>query len=116
VKVVSGEGLEEQMRRTKYAVVKAWPRLRAMFIDFFPPDSGLVHIRARIKDVPGSLKKLTEVIGAQVNLNALDELHHDEVSGVWNAYGELMIGKLEDLVARARQLDTVADFEATPLN
>ena len=116
VKVVSSEGSEEQVRRTKYAVVKAWPRIRTMFIDFFPPDSGLVHIRARIKDVPGSLKGLTEVIGAQVNLNALDELHHDEVSGVWNAYGELVIGELEDLVTRAKQLDTVADFEATKLN
>ncbi len=116
VRVVSDEASEEQVRRAKYAVVKAWPRIRTMFIDFFPPDSGLVHIMARIKDVPGSLKKLTEVIGAQVNLNALDELHHDEVSGVWNAYGELVIGEIEDLVARARQLDTVAVFEATQLN
>jgi len=82
VRVVSSEAAEAQVRRAKHAVLKAWPRIRAMFIDFFPPDSGLVHIKARIKDVPGSLKKLTEVIGAQVNLNALDELHHDEVSGV----------------------------------
>ncbi len=116
VRVVSGEAAEAQVRRAKHAVVKAWPRIRAMFIDFFPPDSGLVHIRARIKDIPGSLKKLTEVIGAQVNLNALDELHHDEVSGVWNAYGELVIGELGDLVERAKQLDTVTDFEATQLD
>jgi hypothetical protein len=116
VRVVSDEPAEAQVKRAKYAVVKAWPRIRAMFIDFFPPDSGLVHISARIKDVPGSLKTLTEVIGAQVNLNALDELHHDEVSGVWNAYGELVMGELGDLVAKARQLDTVAEFEATQLN
>jgi hypothetical protein len=116
VRVVSSEVAEAQVKRAKYAVVKAWPRIRTLFIDFFPPDSGLVHIKARIKDVPGSLKKLTEVIGTQVNLNALDELHHDEVSGVWNAYGELVIGELGDLIIKAKQLDTVVDFEATQLN
>ncbi|MBN2336149.1 hypothetical protein JXL21_11365 [Candidatus Bathyarchaeota archaeon] len=116
VKVVSHEAAEARVKRAKYAVIKAWPRIRAIFVDFFPPDSGLVHIRARIRDVPGSLTKLTGAIGAQINLNALDELHHDEVSGVWNAYGVLVIGDVEDLVARAGKLDTVTDFEATPLS
>jgi hypothetical protein len=112
VKVVSDIPIGAQFKRGKYAVIKAWPRINAVFIDFFPAESNLVRITARIKDEPGSLYKLSEAIGANVNLNAIDELHHDEVSGVWNAYGVLVLGDLDDLVSRARKLDTVVKFQA----
>ena len=96
--------------RSGYAVLKAWPRIRAIFIDFFTPDTKLVHITAKIKDIPGSLYRLTEMVGSQVNMNAIDELHHDEQSGVWNAYGEIKMGELEELKEKAGKLSNIDKF------
>ncbi|MCW4048131.1 MAG: hypothetical protein NWE89_00190 [Candidatus Bathyarchaeota archaeon] len=116
VMVTSDSAAEAQIKRAKYAVIKAWPRIRAIFMDFHPPETRLVHIKALIKDVPGSLTNITETIGTQVNLNALDELHHDELSTEWNGYGELVVGDVEELIARAEALDTVISFEAKLLS
>lgn len=113
--IVSKDPSEKAITRTKYAIIKAWPRLRAIFVDFFPPEIKLVNIQAKIKDVPGSLYKLTEVIGSQINLNAVDELHHDEGSGLWNAYGELVVGTLKQLNEKASELDCVVTFKAEAL-
>lgn len=98
--------------RSKYAVIKAWPRIRAIFIDFFGSESNLIHISAKIKDEPASLFKLTEIIGAQVNLNAVGELHHDAESGVWNAYGALVMGDVDGLIEKALSYDNIITFEA----
>ena len=115
VKLVSSLPAESLIKRARYAVIKAWPRIRALFIDFYPPESNLTHLNALIKDVPGSLTMLTETIGTQVNLNAIDELHHDETSSEWNAYGELVVGDVEELVAKTKTLDTVLNFNAQVL-
>lgn len=104
-----------QIKRSKYAVLKAWPRLRAIFIDFFTSDTKLVHVSAKIKDVPGSLHSLTEMIGTQVNLNTIDELHHDQKSGLWNAYGEIMMGDIGQLEDKAAQLSNILEFKVEPL-
>jgi hypothetical protein len=55
------------------------------------------------------------MIGTQVNLNSIDELHHDEGSGLWNAYGELVIGSLQELKDKGTKLDCVNAFEVKPL-
>lgn len=113
--IKSNTSSENVIKRAKYAIIKAWPRLRAIFIDFFPPEIKLVHIQAKLKDEPGSLYKLTDVIGTQVNLNSVDELHHEEGTGMWNAYGELVVGTLDQLVKKASKLDCVEVFKADSL-
>jgi hypothetical protein len=115
LKLVSSFPAESLIKRARYAVIKAWPRIRAVFIDFYPPESNLTHLSALIKDVPGSLTRFTETVGTQVNLNAIDELHHDEASSEWNAYGELVVGDVEELVMKVKNLDTVLKFSAQKL-
>jgi hypothetical protein len=112
IKVVSDKPAESHIRRSNVGVVKAWPRLRALFIDFYTPDTKLVHIEASIKDQPGSLMALSDVMSAYVNLNAIDEAHHAVASGEWNAYGELVTGSIKELNSAARRLDNVLKFKA----
>jgi len=115
VKIASKLAGDTHIQRSGYAVLKAWPRIRAIFIDFFTPDTKLVHLSAKIKDVPGSLTSLTEMVGSQINMNAIDELHHDEQSGVWNAYGEIKMGEIKQLREKAAQLSNILKFEVNPL-
>jgi hypothetical protein len=115
ITVVSNKPAEGKIRRSNIGVVKAWPRIRAVFIDFYTPETKLVHIRATLKDQPGSLLSLAEVIGAHVNLNAIDEAHHAIASGEWNAYGELVVGTIDELEFKARSLPKVTAFIADPL-
>jgi len=98
-----------------HAVMSAWPRVKALFIDFYQPGSKLLKISAKIRDVPGSLHALADVIRTQVDLQAIDELHHDAESGVWAAFGILLIGGLDELHRKATNLPTVIKFEAEPL-
>lgn len=107
------EGIFE--RHSVYAVHKAWSRVQALFIDFFTSESKLVKISARIKDVPGSLSKLAGLLGTQVNLIAIDEQHHNEVSGEWNAYGVLEIGRLEEIREKAWELPNIIALDIKPL-
>jgi hypothetical protein len=86
-----------------------------MFIDFFPKGSKLTHIQATLDDKTGSLMKMTEVIGTQVNMNAIDEKHHDEVSGEWNAYGTLEVGTAEELREKLSLLEQVRSFQVSVL-
>ena len=102
---------QEGWRESDIAVIKSWPRIQAMFVDFFPKGSKLTHIQARLDDTPGSLMKMTEAIGTQVNMNAIDEKHHDEVSGEWNAYGTLEVGTVEELEDKLSALETVSSFK-----
>jgi hypothetical protein len=110
IRVVSGRPAESLIRNSRVGVVKAWPRLRALFIDFYTPDTKLVHIVAGIKDQPGSLMALSDVISSYVNLNAVDEAHHAVASGEWNAYGELVTGSIQELQSAASKLDNVLKF------
>lgn len=98
-----------------YAVMKAWPLVKALFINFFQPRTKLLKISAKIRDVPGSLHALVDLLRTQVDLQAIDELHHDEVSGVWMAFGVLVMGGLDELREKVRKLPTVVKFEADPL-
>lgn len=106
---------QDNWRESEIAVIKSWPRIQAMFIDFFPKGSKLTHIQAVIDDKPGSLMKMTEVIGTQVNMNAIDEKHHDEVSGEWNAYGTLEVGTAEELGEKLSLLEHVRSFQVAVL-
>lgn len=98
-----------------HAVMSAWPRVKALFIDFYRSESKLVKISAKIRDVPGSLHALADVIRTQVNLQAIDELHHDATSGVWVSFGILVMGDLDELCAKAIKLPSVLEFEAEQL-
>lgn len=98
-----------------YAVLKAWPRVQALFIDFYTPDDRLLKIFAKIRDVPGSLNNLANLLKTQVNLIAIDERHHDEESGEWNTYGVLEIGSLSELREKAGKASTVLEFDVEPL-
>ena len=98
-----------------HAVLKAWPQVQAMFVDFSPPGSRLLRITARISDVPGSLNRLAELLGSQVNLHAIHEQHHDEVSGEWTIYGVMELGSPEELEERARGVPSILDLELEPL-
>jgi hypothetical protein len=100
---------------TSYAVLKAWPQVKALFIYFYPPETKLLKISAKIRDVPGSLHRLADLLRAQVDLQAIDELHHDAVSGEWMAFGVLVLGGLDELRERAEKLPTLIDFEAEAL-
>jgi hypothetical protein len=113
--VVSENSAKASLSRSVLGVVKAWPKIRAIFIDFFNPETNIVHIRAGIKDQPGSITALAEVLGTQVNLNAIDEMHHSIASGEWNAYGELVLGTLEELKSKVNRLETVNSFVVEPL-
>ena len=98
-----------------YAVLKAWPRVQALFIDFYSSTSRLVKITARIRDVPGSLNELSRLLGSQVNLIAIHEQHHDETSGEWTIYGVLEIGGLDELRDRTTGVSSVIDLNVEPL-
>lgn len=98
-----------------YAVLKAWAEVQALFVDFLPPGTRLLRIATKLNDVPGSLNKLAAILGTQVNIHAVDAQHHDEASGVWNIYGVLEIGSVEELVAKAEKAPTIQTFEVEPL-
>jgi len=100
---------------TIYAVLKAWPQVQAMFLDFSSPGSQLLKISAKINDIPGSLNKLTELLRTQVNLHAIHEQHHDEISGEWTIYGVMEVGSLEELKKKAKGVPSILAFEVEPL-
>lgn len=97
------------------AVLKAWPRMQALFIDFYPRGDKLVKISAMLKDVPGSLNKLAELMGTQVDLHAVDSIHHEADSGVWTNYGLMKLGSLGELREKAEKLSNVFSFTVEPL-
>jgi hypothetical protein len=103
------------IRPDNYCVLKAWPILRALFIDFFSPGDRLVRISVRLRDIPGTLNKFSELVGTQVNLHALDETHHDETSGVWNAYGVLEMGSLQEFKEKADKEESILGIDVEPL-
>jgi len=98
-----------------HAVLKAWPQMQALFIDFIPSENRLLKISAELSDVPGSLNGLARLLGAQVNLHAIHEQHHSEVSGVWTIYGVLEVGSIDELKEKAMALSTIRKFEVEPL-
>jgi hypothetical protein len=107
------EGIDASTRL--YAVLKAWSQVQALFLDFISSRDQLLKITAKISDVPGSLNKLADLLGSQVNLHAIHEQHHDEVSGEWTIYGVMEIGSVEELKAKARRAPTVLGFDVEPL-
>jgi hypothetical protein len=107
--------LPEGIGEGAHAVLKAWPRMQALFLDFYPQGEKLVKITAMLKDVPGSLNKLTELMGTQVDLHAVDSIHHEKDSGVWTNYGLMKLGSLGELREKAGQLSTVFSFAVEPL-
>ncbi len=98
-----------------HAILKAWPRIQALFLDFYPEGEKLVKITAKLNDVPGSLNKLATLIGSQVDLHAIDELHHEVDAGVWTSYGKLMVGTLEELREKAKEMTNIFTFDVEPL-
>lgn len=98
-----------------YAALKAWPQVQALFIDFVSSRGQLLRITAKIGDVPGSLNKLATLLGTQVNLHAIHEQHHDEVSGEWTIYGVLEIGSVDELREKAKSVPTILKFDVEPL-
>lgn len=98
-----------------HVVLKAWSRVQALFIDFYAPENKLLKISVKIQDIPGSLNKLASLLGNQLDLQAIDEQHHDEASGVWTLYGILMIGSLAELYEKANKMSNILMFEAEPL-
>jgi len=98
-----------------YAVLSAWPRVKALFLNFYGREAKLLRIKAIIGDVPGSLHALAEALKTQVDLQAIDELHHDAASGEWLAFGVLVVGDLERLTKKALELPNVIKFEAEPM-
>jgi hypothetical protein len=107
--------LPEGIGEGAHAVLKAWPRMQALFLDFYPQGEKLVKITAMLKDVPGSLNKLTELMGTQVDLHAVDSIHHEKDSGVWTNYGLMKLGSLGELREKAGQLSNVFSFAVEPL-
>ncbi len=106
-------GMDEPTRL--YAALKAWPQVQALFIDFVSSRGRLLRITAKIGDVPGSLNKLAALLGTQVNLHAIHEQHHDEVSGEWTIYGVLEIGSVDELREKAKGVPTILKFDVEPL-
>lgn len=98
-----------------YAILKGWAEVQALFVDFLPAGTKLLRIASKLRDVPGSLNKLAALLGTQVNMHAVDALHHDETSGEWNVYGVLEIGSVEELVAKAKKIPTIQKFDVEPL-
>jgi len=98
-----------------HVILKAWPRIQVLFLDFYPEGEKLVKITAKLNDVPGSLNKLATLMGSQVNLHAIDELHHEVSAGVWTSYGKLMVGTLEELRGKAEEMANIFTFDVEPL-
>jgi hypothetical protein len=94
-----------------HAVLKAWPQMQALFIDFIPSENRLLRISAELSDVPGSLNGLAILLGAQVNLHAIHEQHYSEVSGMWTIYGVLEIGGIDELKDKVKALSTIRKFD-----
>lgn len=103
------------IQESNHAVLKAWPQVQTLFLDLYSPHDKLLKISAKIKDVPGSLTNLVGVIKNQVNLVAIDERHHDEVSGVWTIYGVLEIGSVKELEERAENTTSIIKFDVEAL-
>jgi len=107
--------LERSSDDPVHAILKSWPRIQALFIDFYTPENRLVRINARIKDVPGSFDKLAKFIASQVDSHAYSEQHHDEQSGEWTIYGSLVLGEINELLERSKQIDTIVGFDIEPM-
>jgi len=103
------------IKESNHAVLKAWPQVQTLFLDLYSPDDKLIKISAKIKDVPGSLTNLVGVLKNQINLVAIDERHHDEVSGEWTIYGVLEIGSINELEERAENTSSIIRFGVEPL-
>ena len=106
---------EQAGRGVVYAVLKAWPHVQALFVDFYSSTVKLVRISAKIRDVPGSLNRLSSLLGSQVNMIAIHEQHHDETSGEWTIYGIMEIGGLDELREKARGVSTIIGLDIEPL-
>jgi len=104
-----------QSSQSSYAILKAWPEVQAIFLDFIAPGTKLLKITSMIDDVPGSLNKLTALLGSQVNLHAIHGQHHEADTGEWLIYGELKVGQLDELNNNAEKEATVIKFKAEPL-
>jgi len=98
-----------------YAILKAWPQMQTLFLDIYPEGDKLVKITAKLMDVPGSLNKLTELISTQVDLHAIDAIHHEENSGVWTAYGLTKMGSLGELRMKTAEMSNIFSFNIEPL-
>lgn len=98
-----------------YAVLNAWTRVKALYIGFYAPETKLLKISAKIRDIPGSLHRLADLLRTQVDLQAIDELHHDAVSGEWVSFGVLVMGGLDELREKAGKLPTILNFEVEAL-
>lgn len=98
-----------------YAVLKAWPQVEAIFMDFIAPGTKLLKISAMINDVPGSLNKLTSLLGAQVNMHAIHGQHHEAHTGEWTIYGILEVGTLSELKKSVSSEPTILGFNAEAL-
>lgn len=103
------------VKGSTHAVLKAWANIQALFVDFFTPEEKLLRVTAKIKDVPGSLNSLAGLLGTQVNMHAIHEQHHDEVSGEWTIYGVLQMGTIEELKEKAGKAPKILEFQTEPL-
>ena len=113
--IVLPEIPKELASSDSYAILKAWPEVQAIFLDFIAPGTKLLKITAMIDDVPGSLNKLTALLGTQVNLHAIHGQHHEADNGEWLIYGVLEVGQLDELVSKADSESTIIKFMADPL-
>jgi len=109
--------IPEELESTdiSYAILKAWPEVQAIFLDHIAPGTKLLKITAMIDDVPGSLNKLTALLGSQVNLHAIHGQHHEADNGEWLIYGVLEVGQLSELVSKAEDEATIIKFRAERL-
>lgn len=101
--------------QSSYAILKAWPEVQAIFLDFITPDTKLLKIISMIDDVPGSLNKLTALLSSQVNLHAIHGQHHEADTGEWLIYGVLEVGNLDELNSKVGNETTIIKFKAEPL-
>jgi hypothetical protein len=98
-----------------YAILKAWAEMQALFVDFLPLGAKLLKISAMLNDIPGALKRLSALVGTQVNMHAVDAQHHEEATGLWTVYGILEIGDVGELIAKAEEAPEVLNFDVETL-
>jgi hypothetical protein len=96
---------------SSYAIMKAWPQVKTLFIDFCPPGAKLLRISAKMRDVPGSLYSLADTLRTQVDLQAIDELHYTETSGEWMIFALLLSGEISDLKKKVLALPNVIKLD-----
>lgn len=101
--------------QTSFSVVKAWPQVKAVFMDFYPPDTKLLRISAKMRDVPGALYSLSDILRTQLDLQAIDELHYTETSGEWMIFAVLLNGKINELRDKVAKAPSVMNFDVETL-